>query len=99
MNRVLLTFTISVLFAILCPKDGALCYVVPCTLVVLQISLYFLRKRFVLLPLILGFMFGLFLVNVHQSKSQLVSMEGETVSCVMEVQSVPWKTDRHDSAW
>ncbi len=93
MNRVLFTFTISVLLAIICPKDSTLCFIVPFILAILQISLYFLRKRLILLPLIFGFVFGLFLVDFHQSESKLVALDGETVSCVIEVQSVPWETD------
>ena len=93
MNRLLFTFTISVLLGILCPKESSLCYIFPIVFSLFQISLYFLRRRLILLPLILGFAFGILLSEMHRSESELVALEGETIPCIVEVQSVPWKTD------
>ncbi len=91
MNRVLFVFSVSVLSGILLPDNLPILMSVLGFLVLIQVSVYAYSKRFTILPVILGVSFGFLLSVFGTPDSVLLPQCGKTVSCTIEVQSVPEK--------
>ena len=62
-----------------------LCFVV--------VSVYLYKKQIKLLTILLGFIFGFVLSEYMVPESELLQYAGEEIACIVEVQSIPNKTE------
>lgn len=88
MNRVLFMFTLATLAGILCPSGvffGVLCFV--------AVSLFLYKKKIGMFTIVIGFAFGILLVNFMTPHSQIASFGDKEIPCTVEVKSVPVKTN------
>ncbi|MBQ3114518.1 MAG: DNA internalization-related competence protein ComEC/Rec2 [Clostridia bacterium] len=97
MNRVLLNFTLSLLIGAILPKNPILFALIFSILFIAGIIHFCVAKRLVALTIILGIASGAIssLCTKTAEKSALYPALDSTISCTVNVDSVPVKTDKY----
>lgn len=97
LNRVLLNFTLSLLVGAVLPKNPTLFVLIFLILFITGIIHFCIAKRLVVLTIILGIASGVIATSYTKTaeKSALYPMVDTTITCTVNVDSVPDKTDKY----